>query len=83
MKLNGNTYIKLEDVIECLDNLTNEYDLRHERAVVKLNNYYTDGSSKEFPWDRDKIHQMKEKIISRHAQSLACIAAKSLVLKLK
>mgnify|MGYP003666687773 CR=1 FL=1 len=80
MKLNGNTYIKLEDVIECLDNLTNEYDLRHEGAKIKLNNYHF---SSEFPKSKYKIDLMKEKIISRHAQSLACMAAKSSVMKLK
>ena len=80
MQLNGNTYIKLEDVIECLDELTDEYERRWTTAKFNLDEYYTSG---EFPWNHDKIHQMKEKCISRHAQSLACMAAKSSVMKLK
>jgi hypothetical protein len=80
MKLNGNTYVKLEDVIECLDNLTDEYKRRHDGAKFDLDAYYASG---EFPWTMHKIDLMKEKIISRHAQSLACMAAKSAVLKME
>jgi len=79
MKLNGNTYVKLDDVIKCLDSLTNEYEHRWTGAKFDLDQYYTSG---EFPWDHDKIEKMKEKCVSRHAQSLACVAAKSAVMEL-
>jgi len=79
MKLNGNTYIKLDDAIECLDDLAKEYELRHKGAKLKLNTYYT---SSTFPWNQDKIVQMKEKIISRQAQSLACMSAKASIMEL-
>jgi hypothetical protein len=78
MKLNGNTYVKLDDVIECLDDLTDEYKRRWDGAKYELDTYYDTS-----PWSKFKIDQMKEKCISRHAQSLACMAVKSSVLKLR
>ena len=79
MKLNGNTYVKIDDIIECLDNLAKEYERRWNGAKFDLDQYYTSG---EFPMNHDKIDQMKEKCISRHAQSLACMAAKTSIMGL-
>ena len=57
MKLNGNTYVKLDDVIECLDELAGDYERRWNGAKFDLDQYYTSG---EFPWNQDKIKEMKE-----------------------
>ena len=80
MKLNGNTYVKLDDVIECLDNITDEYNHRYDGAKIELNNYLF---SSAFPKSKYKTDQMNQKVISKHAQSIACMAVKSSVLKLR